>query len=104
MSLPAAGGSNRYATEHIWLDGVASGPVDVGDYRYKAWAFDCDTGETGDGYTLDEAVASEIADTPADACYPIGMNVQHGPATTDAIGATVTSDRTTTNLARKDHR
>ena len=62
------------------------------------------TGATGDGYTLDEAVASEIADTPADACHPLGMTVQHGPATTDAIGATVPSDRPTTNPARKDNR
>ena len=80
------------------------GPVDVGDDRYEAWTLDTHLVQNGDGYTLDEAVASEIADTPADACHPIGMNVQHGLATTHAIGATVPSDRTTTNLARKDDR
>ena len=47
------------ATEHSSLDGVvdAPGPGDVGD---KAWIFDFDRGETGDGYTLDEALASEV--------------------------------------------
>jgi hypothetical protein len=36
------------------------GPGDVGDYRHKAWIFDFDRGETGDGYTLDEGLASEV--------------------------------------------
>jgi hypothetical protein len=66
MSLPAAGGSNRYGTNHCYGAHLARrcrrapGPGDVGDYRHKAWIFDFDRGETGDGYTLDEALASEV--------------------------------------------
>ena len=94
------------ATEHSSLDGVvdAPGPGDVGD---KAWISDFDRGETGDGYTLDEALASEVLLLglhPTHGSAPDRMNAPHGPATTDAIGAAVRSYRTTTKPTRRDLR
>jgi hypothetical protein len=85
------------------------GPGDVGDYRHKAWIFDFDRGETGDGYTLERGAMQHhrnlaIPDTPADVSHPDRMNVQHGPAATDAIGAAVRSYRTTTKPTRRDPR
>jgi hypothetical protein len=113
MSLPAAGGSNRYGTNHCYRAHLgrrcrrAPGPGDVGDYRHKAWIFDVDRGETGDGDTLERGAMQHhrnlaIPNTLADVCHPDRMNEQHGPATTEAIGAAVWPSRTTTKPTRKD--
>jgi hypothetical protein len=101
MSLPAAGGSNRYGTNHCYGAHLARrsrrdpvpGPGDVGNDRHNAWIFDFDRGETGHGYALHEALA--VADTRADVGHPDRMNVRHRPPTTDAIGAAVRPYRTT---------
>jgi hypothetical protein len=82
------------------------GPGDVGDDRDKACIFDSDRGETGDTHGPAGCMAPlssvAAADTPADVCHPDRMNVQHGPATSDAIGAAVRAYRTTTKPTRRD--
>jgi dihydrofolate reductase len=67
MSFPAAGGSNRYGTNHCHRthltrqrrQGPGTGPHST-TTRTKAWVFDFEPGKTGERYKLEEARAAEV--------------------------------------------
>jgi dihydrofolate reductase len=47
-------------TEFVSVDGVMEAPGPVGDYRHRGWTFDCNRGDEGNQFKVDELAEAEV--------------------------------------------